>query len=99
VDGTSDSTDKDYVTIREELKTYGAGLADKETIVALNKCDALSENEIAEQKDRLEDISGGKVMTLSSVSGIGTIEILRQARSIIDECRRAPEEINKVFAP
>jgi GTP-binding protein len=98
VDGTSDSIDEDYLTIREELKTYGAGLAEKETILALNKCDALSEDEIAKKKAQLEEVSGGNVMNLSGVSGAGTIEILRQARSIIEECRRAPEE-EKVFAP
>ena len=37
-------------------------------------------------------------MALSGVSGTGTVDILRRARSIIQECRRPAEE-DKVFAP
>lgn len=99
VDGTSETVAVDYKTICEELKTYGAGLAEKACIVALNKCDALTDDEIAEKKAELESASGGKIMTLSGVSGAGTIDTLRQARAIIDEVRRPPEDENKVFAP
>jgi GTP-binding protein len=90
---------EDYRTICEELKTYGAGLAEKACIVGLNKCDALSDDEIAEKKAELESASGGKVMTLSGVSGAGTTPILRNARAIVKEARRPPEDENKAFAP
>ena len=99
VDGTSENIVDDYQTICAELKTYGAGLAEKARIVALNKCDALSEDDIAEKKAELAAASGGEVMTLSGVSRMGTIDILREARAIVEECRRPPEDENKVFAP
>jgi GTPase len=99
VDGTSENIVDDYQTICEELKTYGAGLAEKACIVALNKCDALSDEDIAEKKADLVAASGGEIMTLSGVSRMGTIDILREARAIVEECRRPPEDENKVFAP
>ena len=40
--------------MRAELSAYGHGLADKPEIVALNKADALSADEIKQQAARLQ---------------------------------------------
>ena len=42
VDGTGEHAGEAYKTVRAELDAYGAGLADKPEIVALNKADALT---------------------------------------------------------
>ena len=49
VDGTQDDVAAAYLIIRGELEAYGAGLADKTEILALNKIDALTP-EMREEK-------------------------------------------------
>ena len=49
VDGTGGDAGAAYKTVRAELAAYGNGLADKPEIVALNKADALSADEIKQQ--------------------------------------------------
>src|SRR6202161_2822287 len=54
VDGTSEHAGQAYKTVRAELAAYDHGLADKPEIVALNKADALSADEIKRQLARLK---------------------------------------------
>ena len=49
IDGTQEDVVGAYHTIRGELTDYEAGLANKPEILALNKIDALGEDEIAEK--------------------------------------------------
>ena len=60
VDGTSETVAEDYATIIHELEAYGGGLAEKRRITALNKIDALSDDERAERKAELEAAVGGR---------------------------------------
>ena len=46
-----------YKTIRAELKAYSPVLAAKPEIVVLNKCDALSENEIKAKARALKKVA------------------------------------------
>lgn len=87
VDGTSEDVVADYETIIGELEAYGAGLDEKPRITALNKIDALTDEEIAEKRTALEEASGGKVLTMSGVSGTGLPEVLRALRQRIDAGR------------
>ncbi|MEL0435437.1 GTPase ObgE [Phycobacter sp. K97] len=87
VDGTSDTVVEDYHTIIGELEAYGGELADKPRITALNKVDALDDEERAEAKAALEDAVGGPVYMMSGVSREGLTEVLRALRSQIDEDR------------
>ncbi|MGP1355451.1 GTPase ObgE [Roseicyclus sp.] len=87
VDGTSEDVVADYETIIGELEAYGAGLDKKPRITALNKIDALADEEIAEKRAALEEASGGKVLTMSGVSGTGLPEVLRALRQRIDAGR------------
>ncbi|HEB80174.1 MAG TPA: GTPase ObgE, partial [Rhodospirillales bacterium] len=43
IDVTSEDVARDYASVRGELAAYGGGLDEKEEIVALTKCDAVSE--------------------------------------------------------
>jgi len=87
VDGTSPTLDEDYRAIINELELYGGDLADKPRVTALNKIDALDEDERAEARARLEAEVGGPVMMLSGVTGEGVPEVLRAVRAEITEDR------------
>jgi len=77
VDGTEEDVAKSYETIRKELADYGYGLTDKKEILALNKCDALTDEMIAEKKEILEKVSGKKVYVISAFAKTGVKEVLR----------------------
>src|SRR5687767_175381 len=53
VDGTQDDVAAAYKTIRAELKSYSPVLAQKPEILCLNKCDALSAEEIEDKTKAL----------------------------------------------
>lgn len=76
IDGTLENVGDAYQTIRRELDLYGQGLADKPEILALNKCDALTKDAIAEKSKALQKISGKKIFKISSVSREGVPQIL-----------------------
>ena len=54
VDATGANAGADYRTIRRELSAYGEGLDDKPEIVALSKVDAVDEETLARQAERLK---------------------------------------------
>jgi GTP-binding protein len=89
VDGTSEDVAEDYRTIIGELEAYGGHLADKPRITALNKIDALDDEERAERLAALEKASGGRVYPMSGVSREGLVPVLRALRSEVDAARRA----------
>jgi GTP-binding protein len=95
VDGTSDTVAEDYHTIIGELEAYGGHLADKPRITALNKIDALDDEERAAALAELEQASGDRVLMMSGVSREGLTEVLRAVRAEIEDDRirlRAPVE-------
>ena len=96
VDGTAEDVAEDYRTIIHELEAYGGHLAEKPRVTALNKVDALDDNERADRKAALEAEVGRSVLMMSGVSREGLTEVLRALRAEIDEDRlrlkRADEE-------
>ncbi len=77
VDGTLDDVAAAYRTVREEMAAYGHGLRNKAEIVALNKSDALSADELADKRAALEEAAGGAVLALSGATGAGVQAALR----------------------
>ena len=75
VDATGDVV-KAYNDIRRELELYDARLTDKPEVVALNKCDALDEKEIAKKQKALEKVVGKKVYVISAIARKGIFECL-----------------------
>ena len=92
VDGTQDDVAAAYRSIRDELEAYGDVLGGKSEILALNKCDALTEDEIAEKRDALAAESGGPVRLLSGVARMGVDEILAELMTYIEERRQQEQE-------
>lgn len=76
VDGTQDDVAGAYATVQAELDAYGAGLTGKPEIVALNKIDAVPEDELPSKIAALETASGKPVLTLSGASQTGVREAL-----------------------
>ena len=66
LDITSQDPLESYQSVRRALSVYGLGA--KPEIVALNKCDQLSEEEIRERKDVLERSLGRKVAAISALN-------------------------------
>ncbi|CUH82397.1 GTP-binding protein Obg [Tritonibacter multivorans] len=87
IDGTSDTIAEDYNTIIGELEAYGGELATKPRITALNKIDALDEEERAEAQAELEAAVGGPALMMSGVSREGLDTVLRAVRAKVDEDR------------
>ena len=91
IDGTQEGAVEAYQTIRKELLAYGNGLAEKFEVVALNKIDALTADEITEKQAALREVSGKDVFTLSGVSGKG-VETALRALMIYIAARDAPQK-------
>ena len=84
VDGTQEDVVTAYKTIRNELKAYSPALAKTKEIIALNKCDALSEEEIAEKSALLKKASRKKIWCMSGATGEGVQPILREMLKAIE---------------
>ena len=92
VDGTADDVAESYRVIRGELEAYGPHLAAKLEIIGLNKCDALTDEMIAEKKAALEEASGAEVMALSGAAGIGVDKVLyRLLKAVRDSKAENPD--------
>jgi len=76
VDATEEDVAEAYRTVRRELKAYGGGLDKKKEILALSKCDALTEDVIAEKAEALRKAARKKPLLLSAVSGRSMPEAL-----------------------
>jgi len=74
-----------YRVVRGELDAYGHGLTDKPEIVALSKCDALTDELIAEKSAALEAACGQKPLVLSAASGRNVDTALRMIVRAIDK--------------
>lgn len=80
IDATSEDVRRDYDLIRNELALYDEGLEGKPEVVALNKCDALDEEEIAEKMQALE---GVEVYPISAVSRQGLDPLLSKVIRVL----------------
>ncbi|MFS4437759.1 GTPase ObgE [Paracoccaceae bacterium GXU_MW_L88] len=83
VDGTAEDIAADFEVVDTELREYGGGLAEKPRIYAVNKVDALDEDERAAAAEALEAACGAKPYMLSGATGEGVTEVLRALREVI----------------
>ena len=102
VDATGANAGADYRTVRRELAAYGAGLNEKAEIVGLSKVDAVDEETLEKQIERLkramrsfgpplgEGAKRAKPLMLSTATHRGVTEVLRATMTAI-ESRRAGE--------
>ena len=88
VDGTAEHAGEAYKTVRAELEAYGEGLADKPEIVALNKADALTPEQLKQQVARLKRAAKKTPLVISAATGEGVPEALRALVKVIGEARQ-----------
>ena len=89
IDGAAGDVVRAWRTIRAELAAYGAGLADKPELLALNKSDAMTARDAAARRAALERAAGQKVALISAATGAGLAPLLRDAANAIAAARRA----------
>ena len=86
-----------YLTVRDELAAYGNGLAEKQEIVALTKCDTLDAELIAAQRAELAEVTGNEIHTVSAISGAGMTKILDMLMEKTFAARKEdPETVEEV---
>jgi GTP-binding protein len=78
-----------YRTVRRELKAYGGNLARKKEIVALNKTDAMTPEDIEAKRAQLAKVSRKTVHVISGVSRQGVQPLLHELMKLVDK-QRAP---------
>jgi len=76
VDASGDDPVNAYETVCGELDAYGAGLAEKPQVLALNKIDAVDPKQCAKFRKRLEKASGQDVLPMSGAAGEGIDVVL-----------------------
>ena len=99
VDGTIEDAGLAYQTVRAELEAYGQGLADKPEVVALNKTDALTPEQLKQQSARLKRVAEKKPLVVSAATGAGVPEVLRALLRIIDQGRARPTTAARAWHP
>jgi len=94
IDLTDEDPIADYITIQEELKAYGRGLAARPQILAFNKVDAidLEDEEIVSAIGRLQEISGAPVLLISAVSRVGLDRLMQEVWQKLDEMNEVEAE-------
>lgn len=96
VDATQEDVIGAYKAIRKELELYDDKLKNKTEIIALNKCDALTEKEAGKKARELEEAIGKKVFMISAVAKKGLYECLNELNKYITRDRKAKTEDEKI---
>jgi GTPase len=104
-----DATEEDIVgnwrTIRGELEAYGHGLTEKPEIIALNKADALPQEELTKKRAKLKRAAKRPIFVMSGATGQGIEEVLTALLQAVQTARETEVEKEKqaarepVFAP
>src|SRR6478736_3244712 len=76
VDANDEDVAESYRIVRDELIAYGAGLENKQIVIALNKIDTLDDELIAALSAELEQASEAEVIPISGAAGIGVDWVL-----------------------
>ena len=88
VDGAAGNVVEAWRTVREELVAYGGGLAEKPEVVAINKTDAMTPQQLGTRRRALEKATGAAVLTLSAATHGHVAETLRVLQDRITGARQ-----------
>jgi GTP-binding protein len=92
VDATQDDVVGAWRTIRAELEGYGNGLAEKTELLCLSKIDALTPEEVAAKRRKLERAAKAEVHAISAVAQRGLEPILYAVLALVTERRAAARD-------
>mgnify|MGYP006266653343 CR=1 FL=1 len=84
VDGSAEQPVANYQTIQQELMAYGRGLELRSQILAINKIDALVDEDCNTIVAELETVSGQSVHRISAVTGAGLDALMHQVWESLD---------------
>jgi GTP-binding protein len=88
IDVTGEDPATAYRVIRKELKSYGGRLAEKPEVIAFNKTDAISEEELARKladfKRRIRKVP----VAMSGATGKNVDEVMKKLLKVITDARR-----------
>ena len=93
IDATAEDVVADYKTIRTELELYSDKLQNKPTVVALNKCDALTEEEITIKKAALAEVCNAQIFTISAVAGQNLRDCLHAVNGFVGRIRKTDDTV------
>ncbi len=91
IDASAEDITESYRIIREELAGYDEELLEKEEVVALNKTDLLTDEELKEKKQKLQKFiqknysRKQKIFTISAAANKGLKDVLRELYKKIEE--------------
>ena len=92
VDGTCEHAGKAYKTVRAEIEAYDETLAEKMEVVALNKADALTPEDLKQQVARLKRAAKKTPLVISAATRQGVDEVLRALLKVIGEAARTRKD-------
>jgi GTP-binding protein len=98
VDATSETAIADYQTIQQELKAYGRGLSDRPQILALNKIDAVDDDDLQALLVQFQHLTQAHVFTISAVSRANLDTLLNQVWKELDAIQAAEKAELEVLA-
>ena len=81
-----------YLTIQSELQSYQRGLPDKPQIVALNKAEVLSPEELEDKHQQMQDACGADVLIISAVTKQGCDRLTQVAFQLLDRLKATATE-------
>jgi len=99
VDADSEDPAGAYEIVRDELDAYGAGLEDKDEIIALNKTDLVEPKLLAKKKKALEKISGKPVFLLSGATREGLDIVLDHLVEAVGRAKAPDKAKEKPWTP
>jgi len=99
VDANDEDVATSYRIVRDELDSYGAGLADKPVVVALNKVDTLDDELIEALSAELAEASGLPVLPLSAAGGTGIEPVLDQLLDRLGDAAEEADELSEDARP
>ena len=89
IDATDPDPAANWKTIRAELKAYGGGLADKPEIVALNKADALGNDELKKVVAVFKRRTKVTPLVISGVSGLNVRSTMGKLLDMVRHARKS----------
>ncbi|MEQ9333076.1 GTPase ObgE [Thalassobaculum sp.] len=88
VDGTGENPIEAWRTVRTELEAYDERFVDKPEILAINKIDAMPEEDVQALKELFVEETGIEPLAISGTSGAGTRDVLRRIMALVHARRR-----------
>lgn len=92
IDASSDDVIRDYDIIRHECACYHKALCQKPEIIALNKADIVSEDELSSKQEMLAGHTNQHVYVMSGVTHQGVETVLRALQHQVDRFRQATKD-------